>query len=268
MCRSVPILRAAVAAIGFLAALTACTTSSPAPAAPAVAEELTEPQTAPEAAETWRLSSGGLVIHVGKTGRLARLGHNHLVSSTQLTGNAWVEADQTLRAQVQVLVADLKVDDPSLRAVYNTPSNATWADTYTSIPSAKNIADTRKNMLGPRVLDAKNHPALLVSMTAPAAGAEFDAASAGNINATLLITVRGGQSQIPIALLWERTGPDRMAWQTEFKTSHSALGLTPFSALGGALAVADDMTLEVRGVLERSGTVQTDDPMVQNLSEN
>jgi len=265
MCRSVLILRAAVTAIGFLAALTACTTSSP---APAVAEELTEPQTAPEAAETWRLSSGRLIIHVGKTGRLARLGHNHLVSSTQLSGNAWVDADQTLRAQVQVLVADLNVDDPSLRAAYNTPSNEAWADTYTSTPSAKNIADTRKNMLGPRVLDAKNHPALLVSMRAPAAGAEFDAASAGNINATLLITVRGGQSQIPIALLWERTGPDRMAWQTEFKTSHSALGLTPFSALGGALAVADDMTLEVRGVLERSGTVQTDDPMVKHLSEN
>jgi len=282
MHRPLLILIAVFTAIGLVTQLSACTSTGPAittppTTVPATGSDITAaaPPPAPPADHTrenhWQLASGQLVIHVGKTGRLARLGHNHLVSTTKLTGSAWITAASTLRAEVQTLVTDLSVDDPALRATYRTatdPKQSIWADTYRSVPSRKNIADTRANMLGSRVLDAKNHPYLQVRLSAPDAAAEFASSSAGSISATLEIMVREIPSQLPITLQWQRSSAGHIAWQTEFRLYHSALGLTPFSALGGALAVADEMTVEVSGVLERSGTVQTGVTTVEHQSDN
>ena len=266
--KSVVNLTAVWTAIGFALVLTACTSSvvvpdTPAPAQPNEATE--DPVELPAelpTEENWQLKSGQLIIHVGKTGRLARLGHNHLVSSTKMTGRAWIAADASLRAEVRTAVLDLSVDDPELRAAYRALSDVDWAELYKSRPSAKNIVDTRANMLGPRVLDAKNFPDLYVTLNA----AGFDRVS-GSLDAILTITVRDVRSQVPIELLWTQADADHMEWQTEFRVNHSDLGLKPFSALGGALAVAEELRLEVSGVLERSGTVQLDDTRVEQESD-
>ncbi len=230
---------------------------------------LDEDTTLQAATEIWQLERGRLIIHVGKTGRLARLGHNHLVSSTQLTGKVWITPDTSLRAEVHTSVMDLNVDDPTLRAAYRASTDdastgskgKSWAEIYASFPSPKNIADTRANMLGPRVLDAKNHPNLYVTLSADHAP---NTEHFGSIEASLTISVRGVQSQAPVSLQWTRDDAEHIAWHTVFKVDHSTLGIKPFSALGGALAVAEEMTLEVSGILERSGTVQIDATSVEH----
>lgn len=268
-------------ALGVAMLLSACTSSVRVPDANDTADTTgsgdisgakdtthpTTPETTPEttkeaAAETWQLKSGRLIIHVGKTGRLARLGHNHLVSSTKMTGRAWIAADASLRAEVRTSVSDLSVDDPGLRAAYRRSPDTAWAEIYQSVPSAKNIVDTRANMLGPRVLDAKNYPDLYVTLIA----ADFNP-PARRIDALLSITLRDVQSKIPIELSWTQIDAERIEWATAFRVDHSDLGLTPFSALGGALAVAEELKLEVSGVLERSGTVQIDATRVEQESD-
>jgi len=227
------------------------------------AESLSASATPENAKLEQRQATGRLIIHVGKTGRLARLGHNHLVSSEKLEGEAWLAANSELNASVQVAVEHLEVDKPELRESFRNAVNG-WPGTYDSTPSAKNRTDTRANMLGPRVLDAKNHPVISAQLVAPEAAQEFAATTAGSLNATLTVEIRAMRTQLPVTLQWQRTPAEQIEWRCTFKTTHNALGLTPFSALGGALAVAEDLTIEVSGLLHRSGSVQTSGTTLRN----
>ena len=237
---------------------------SPAPLPTVTADAPGAPQSPPEvladtdtpARPEWLLSDAQLVIHIGKTGRLARLGHNHLVSASDLQGRAWTDDRGSLNAEVSLEVTALEVDNHDLRERFRQKPGGEWLDIYKSTPTSKNIADTRKNMLGPRVLDAEHHPSLRVQAIAADAAAEFDIADAGSLNASIEITLRAQRSNAPVTLHWQRLASGSIAWQARFEVTHQTLGLTPFSALGGALAVADLISIEVSGVLVRSGSVQ------------
>jgi|GEM_PF-6504261 len=127
-----------------------------------------------------------------------------------MTGRAWIATDASLRAEVRTSVLDLSVDDPELRAAYRASSDADLAALYKSVPSAKNIVDTRANMLGPRVLGAENFPDLYVTLNA----ADFDSAS-GPVDAILNITIRDVKSRLPITLLWTQVDADRVCRRTK-----------------------------------------------------
>ena len=254
-------------AYGLIVALTAACAGpqpSPAPLPTTTAEPLNDPQNPSDVlADTdeppqpeWLLSDAQLIIHIGKTGRLARLGHNHLVSASDLQGSAWFDATNSLNAQVSLEVNALQVDNLDLRKSFREQPGGEWLDIYKSTPTAKNIADTRKNMLGSRVLDAQHYPTLRVQAVAADAAAEFEAANAGSLNASIEITLKAQRSNTPVTLHWQRLAAGSIAWQARFEVTHQSLGLDPFSALGGALAVADLLRIEVSGVLVRSGNVQ------------
>lgn len=198
---------------------------------------------APSSPKRYPLHHAQLTLHVGKTGKLARLGHNHLISG-KLIGSAWLDAQGTLHASAQIKVNDLVVDDPNRRKAQLAAGNTN----YTSVPTAKHIRDTRANMLSEKVLNAATYPDITATAMAASAAAEFAHANSGRLNTEFSFTVKTTTHVQTATLNWHRSNQS-IHWQATLTLSHQQLGLTPFSALGGALRVADELKIELQGSL-------------------
>jgi hypothetical protein len=168
---------------------------------------------------------------VYKAGSLARLGHNHVISVAGLTGSVSTGVDpSTSRFELQFPVASLVVDDANLR-------NALGPD-FASVPSADDVAGTRKNMLSERVLMGDHYATIRVTGQGPSGA---DGAQTLQINVELL----GRTVAVTVPTTVQIRG-DELTASGEFELTHSALGMTPFSVMLGALQVADKMKFVYR----------------------
>lgn len=180
------------------------------------------------APESW------LRLQVYRGGRLARLGHNHVISSSDIRGLLRLSPNPAnSRADLYLPVASLEVDNAELRA-------AAGADFQTE-PSAADIQGTRDNLLGESLLDAAHYPFIQVRVrslsgdaTAPTAEVQF------------LVRDRTSTRQLPLQIEAAHCSLEATA---SFSLRQTELGLTPFSVLGGALRVEDtiDVTLQLLG---------------------
>jgi polyisoprenoid-binding protein YceI len=159
-----------------------------------------------------------IVVTVRRGGALARLGHDHVVASHDVTGT--VRPAQN-RADFQFRLDQMKVDEPDLR-------RAAGLETQ---PSADAIDGTRTNMLT-KVLDAERHPLVTVHATRGAAGQPLD------VSITLHGVTRG--YRIPVDL---RDDNGVMTVAGALTLNQTDFGLEPFSVMGGAMAVQDRMEL-------------------------
>ena len=92
---------------------------------------------------------------VYKAGAFARLGHNHVISVGALEGSVSLAADPAASEWELVMpVAELVVDNPTLRAAEG--------EDFASVPSADDIAGTRRNMLSETVLNGEMFPVIRV----------------------------------------------------------------------------------------------------------
>lgn len=202
--------------------IAACSSVSPTPELPAGA-----PPSFPierfVGGQDYRIVSGEITLKVYRSGRLARLGHNHVITSNALAG--WISFRDKPFAELYLPVAALIVDDPDARRAASVG--------FESIPSERDIAGTRRNMLGDKLLAAEKHPFILISLSA----LDADTAKAE-------ITVAGQQSSMSLPVT-VTTESNALRASSTFQLSHDALGLTPFSALGGAITVADEIDVEV-----------------------
>jgi polyisoprenoid-binding protein YceI len=168
-----------------------------------------------------------LTLLVFRGGPLAKAGHNHVIASHTLRGTLYVPADLTRTTfEVHLSVAELTVDEASLRAKENE------ADFPPNVPdSAKE--GTRKNMLGSALLDAEHYPDIdLRSSGLEQSGSQW--------LAHVQVIVRGHESTVTVPVRYEAHG-GRVAVSGEFPLKQTDLGLTPFSAMLGALQVVDEM---------------------------
>jgi polyisoprenoid-binding protein YceI len=194
-----------------------------------------------------------LTILVYRGGALASAGHNHVIASHALRGTIYVPRDVLASSfEVHVDVAALTVDESSLRAQLASP------DFPPDVPdSAK--AGTRRNMLGEALLDAAHNPEIVLralSLERPAAAAAAGAAGAADTDTVLAhvqSTVRGEARTFVVPLRY-RLGNGQLIVTGEFPLRQSDLGLTPFSALLGALQVQDEMQVSVRVVARAGGS--------------
>lgn len=169
---------------------------------------------------------------VYKAGSLARLGHNHVISVAGLTGSvSTAGADlSAARFDLQFPVASLVVDDPKLRGGLGTD--------FSSVPSADDVAGTRKNMLSERVLMADHFATIRVSGQGPAG-----AGGAQTLQITVELLGRAVALTVPTTV---NVGGDELTASGEFELTHGALGMTPYSVMLGALQVADKMKFVYR----------------------
>jgi hypothetical protein len=182
-----------------------------------------------------------LIVLVYRAGPLAALGHNHVIACHCLTGTVYVPADP-LRAtfDLRVAVKEFTVDDPALRAAEHS------GDFPPDVPQSAREG-TRRNMLGAALLDASAYPDLVLQAE--------DLRRSGDgrpddVVARMLVQVRGQLHTIAVPLHYEMR-PDEIVATGEFPLEQTDLGLTPFSALGGALTVRNKVTIRFRLVAKR-----------------
>jgi polyisoprenoid-binding protein YceI len=165
-----------------------------------------------------------IVIEVRRGGSLAHLGHDHVVASHEVTGYV---APGAGRADLYVALARLVVDEPQLRKEAG----------FDTQPTESDIEGTRSNMLS-KVLEADQFPFALIGVT----GADAKQAKA---TLAVAITLHGHMrtQQVPAEIAADAESivvSGRLAFnQTDF-------GITPYSLLGGAIAVKDGLELRFR----------------------
>ena len=170
-----------------------------------------------------------LTLLVFRGGALARAGHNHVIASHTLTGSAWVPADpERASFEIHVPVADLTIDEPKLRALEGQEFSAEVPD------SARE--GTKKNMLSEPLLDGAHFPEVVLRSGNMERGAE-------GMLAQVSVSLRGQTRTIAVPVRYEISGNEVRA-QGQLALKQTDLGLTPFSLLGGALRVEDEMTVK------------------------
>lgn len=173
-----------------------------------------------------------LQIRVYRGGVLARLGHNHIVSSRGIFGKIYRHASIEKSGIVLTLpVESFVVDDDLLRA------NA--GAEFDSTPSASDIADTRKNMLSAALLDAGIYPYIKMRSV------KINERN-GSVEVQIRISVKSHSQDFNINVEVQEKIDETLVISGNTKLSHADLGLTPFSILGGAIAVKEELDIDFR----------------------
>lgn len=170
------------------------------------------------------------------------MGHNHVIASHTLSGTFYVPADlERSSFEVRFPVAELTVDEETLRAKENE------ADFPPDVSdSAKE--GTRNNMLGDSLLDAGHYPDIELRSASiqPAPGS-----TGSDWIAQVRVTVRDRTSTVAVPAHYER-GNGEIIVSGELPLRQTDLGLTPYSALLGALQVVDELKVRFR-IVARAG---------------
>lgn len=205
-------------------------TVPPAPSAPSASDT--------RGAAVYEVSSQGsqLSILVFRGGKFSRLGHNHVMTSQQVSGRVWVHPEFARSGfELAFPVAQLVVDDPEAR-------RAAGSDFPPDIPQSDKDG-TRKNMLRPEVLDSERYPEVKLR----------SANIAGTLEApqvTVHITIKDASRdvQVPVKLAIEGA---KLSASGEFDILQTEFGIKPFSVALGALEVQDKLHIQFKIVAEK-----------------
>lgn len=189
-----------------------------------------------------------LRLLVYRAGPMAQLGHNHVIVNRALGG--WVGLADTVAASsfwLQLPAAKFVVDDATAR-------REEGAD-FAAEVGADDKSGTQRNMMSTALLDAAQFPQITVQSlsigalahqgaTAGAAASAAPAPAAAWV-VTLTIQVAGHASKISAPFALDRGG-GRLTATGTVALRQSALGLTPFSVMLGALQVQDELRIEFK----------------------
>jgi polyisoprenoid-binding protein YceI len=235
------------AAVLLAAGLVGCPSPPRAPAPPAERRIPSAPP--PQEGHLGRpydIASGDslLTLRVFRGGPLAKAGHNHVIASHTLRGTFYVPADPARTTfEVHLPVTELTIDETALREDEHSE------EFPPDIPdSAKE--GTRKNMLSGALLDGERFPEILLQ------SGSLEPAPAGSSAqwvAHIQVTVRDRTNTVIVPVHFEQQG-DAIVLTGEFPLKQTDLGLTPFTALLGALQVVDEMKVRFRVVARAAAT--------------
>ncbi|MBM89105.1 MAG: hypothetical protein CMQ41_12090 [Gammaproteobacteria bacterium] len=171
-----------------------------------------------------------LRIYVGRAGPLARMGHNHVVHTRDLSGEINLAEDPVdSTASFSFPISSFIVDDQSERD--------RAGEGFDSQPGRRAIEGTRENMLSEAVLNAAVFSMIAADInTISVTDSEWNFAIAldlkGNaVNLELPAEVTINDSEIII--------------DARFTLNHSDIGLSVFTALGGSLSVAEALDFDL-----------------------
>ena len=172
-----------------------------------------------------------LRLLVYRAGPLARLGHNHVMVNRAVSGRAQIgDAISSTSFSLSMPASAFAVDDAQ--------SRSEEGDDFPGEIPEDAKEGTRHNMLSAAVLNAAQFPDITV--TSAALSGSLEAAIAD-----LEISVAGHRARIP-APLTLRGDTQHLVATGSMELKQSALGLAPYSLLGGALQVEDAMQLKFK----------------------
>ncbi len=183
-----------------------------------------------------------LTILAFRGGALAKAGHNHVIASHDVSGTFYVPDDVMHSTfELHVPVGQLTIDEPGLRSKEG-------PDFPPEVPdSAKE--GTRRNMLSEALLNGAQYPELTLTSGRMQPGTMGGA----SVQADVQVTVRGQTHTVPVPVAYTLAGGELVA-SGEVPIKQSDLGLTPFSAMLGALQVQDELRIRFRIVAHAATT--------------
>jgi hypothetical protein len=218
---------------------------APAPApAEAGAARPTAPGPIPAGARRYEIDPERTVVQilVHRAGPLARLGHDHVISSSDETGRVWVgEQPSGSGFHLALPVERFEVDQPQARAQAGPRFAA-------EVPQSARDG-TRANMLRPEVLDAARYPAVTVrsiGVNGPWAQPTVDVA----------VTLKGVEHRYQALVALERAADSVVARGT-LRLNQSDFGIEPFAVAGGAIQVADELEVHFEILADAHGATAT-----------
>lgn len=172
-----------------------------------------------------------VVILAYRGGTLASFGHDHVIAARAMQGVIDVrEPLDSSTFELRLPVAGFTVDEPPLRT-------GRGAGFESTVPESAREG-TRRNMLGADLLDAEHFPQIAARSVSLVGGPH-------NFAARLELTLRGGRYAIEVPVQVERPSADLVHVTAHFPIDQSAIGLTPFSVMLGALEVENTLGIEV-----------------------
>ncbi|MEX1265770.1 MAG: YceI family protein [Woeseia sp.] len=197
-----------------------------------------EPDAAPAAGRySIDTAASELRVLVYRGGLLGGLGHNHAVSSKGINGFIDVaKAPAESRVHLQLLKESLIVDDPAVRKAEG--------EKFANTVSTDDIAATRRNMLGPDLLDASRSDEIRVDATRVTG--EYP-----DLKITADVSVLGVARELTFPVTVRMTD-NKLRATGELAVTHKELGLRPFTAAMGTLRVRSELTFRYEVVAVRA----------------
>ncbi len=184
--------------------------------------------------------SGRVSIKVGSTGRF---GHDHGVQGRLVSGKVDLGGSGEWVFDMRSFV----VDPPEARQHVGLGGGVLRSDQQ----------ETTEDMLGPFVLDVVHHPRATYTI---ASATPLDGQAPGDPGRYQLdgqLTLRGVARRLPVAAIVERTEtPGVFRLLGAFSILQTSFKITPYTALGGIVGVADQLRH-----LRRSGDPDPDAPI-------
>ena len=170
-----------------------------------------------------------LRVLVYRGGLLGALGHNHVVSHHDITGKIALMGEP-LYAEIdlELKVAKFIIDDAQLRTIEG--------DDFPGEVANKDIAATRSNMLGEKLLSADKFPTIKIQSTT-------SVETLPDIELKATVTVLGRDYPLVVPATVDLSKHSFVA-TGELSVSHAEIGLSPFKAAFGALRVSDTLALK------------------------
>jgi hypothetical protein len=221
----------------LLLALAGCVKPVPVPEEPAGPQlpEAVYVEAARQGVAVYRIETleSYVLVRVGRAGRMKNLGHDHVIASENVEGLVMLSDDPAAsRADLLIPLRRLIVDKAEYRAQIGLEGEMT--------DSA--IDGTSSNMQD-KVLESGIYPWVQVS-------ARFASWQSDQPTLSLSVMLHGATFEylVPVDLQVE---PDRLVIKGEMTMQHADFGLTPFSAAGGLIKVAEQLELQFMLVARR-----------------
>lgn len=184
-------------------------------------------------------SASQVLITVRRGGLLARLGHDHIVSSHKIEGSIIMQRASNsnsknyshCRADFSLPLASLVVDNPQLRAEAG----------FTTTPSKRDIKGTTRNML--KAIDADKFPYARVQSQncLPALRGE---------ETEMVVSLHGAEKNLKLAMDVDLIEGELLL-RGSFSLQQSDFGIEPLSIMGGLLKVEDKLELSFKIALTK-----------------
>jgi hypothetical protein len=219
----------------LLVGLAACSAHPPQPTRPQLPNQPSAGPASLPAAGNYSIDSNKseLRILVYKAGPLASLGHNHVMVNRAMSGSVQVAGSLTASSfALSIPVAQFSVDDATAR-------QEEGSEFPGDIPEDAK-SGTLHNMQSDALLNAAMFPSIMVQCLGLSD-------SQGMLTASLKISVAGRDSTVAAPFSLQGDAHDLTA-TVSFELRQTALGLTPYSLLGGALRVQDAMRIKLKVV--------------------
>ena len=175
----------------------------------------------------YRVETAHLIAYTYRAGWLAGLTHNHVLETDEIHGFIQPAEDpEASRAVLYFRPWDLTLD--------RFESRAAAGPGFESARSAGDIAETRARMLGPRGFHSNEFPFVVATIR-------------GKDESTITVSLhfRNTTFETVVPVTWQQTD-DRLEVKADIQLTHADLGIRPYSAFAGALAVAEPIRVRLQ----------------------